>query len=180
MKTNSTATPAAEQPETTADATPTPEMVSEITALKAEVEDLRKIAKANEALAKTAEIDKLTTQAKAQVEAWMREGKLSGNSVAKVEAIYVAACTGQPITRVAIEEMMAALPRLSTSRLATDAKSAETQENKPTADDFRAADKGNHKMKTRIDLYVKSLCVADPKKNYVAHMREARAAAFSR
>lgn len=48
------------------------------------------------------------------------------------------------------------------------------------AEDFRSADKGDHAAKIRIDAHIKTLCAADPKKNYVAHMREARTAALAR
>lgn len=169
--------PAAEQLETTADAL-TPETFA---ALRAENDRLKKVAKDHETLAEQAKTEKLSAEAKTKVDGWKRAGKLSGNGATKFEALAVAVYTGQPVTREMFDAACEALSQLPTTRLSEDApEHRENHDNRLSADDFKSADKGNHAMKTRIDLYVKSLCVADPKKNYVAHLREARAAAFAR
>jgi hypothetical protein len=67
--------------------------------------------------------------ANAQVDAWEREGLVSGNATAKLREVYVAAATGAPVTKDMIAGMVAALPKLDTTRIAEEAKpSQESQD----------------------------------------------------
>jgi hypothetical protein len=97
--------------------------------------------------AKSTEAEKssATIAANAQVDAWEREGLVSGNATAKLRDVYVAAATGAPVTKDMIAGMVAALPKLSTTRVGADAKpSQESQDlaaaaGNVTVDDFAKA-----------------------------------------
>lgn len=158
----------------------TPVADPELAKLRAQVEELtEKVAKANEEKAK-AEVDRVKAEANAKVDGWRRDGLISGNATEQVRALYVAAATGEGVTADQIEKMIAALPKIDTSRIADLPKTKEENADKPTREDFLAAERqGNRAAKDKIDAYAKRLATADKSKNYVAHLKAARAEAFA-
>lgn len=148
-------------------------------AMQAQIDELTKLAKANEDRAREAELQKLTTEANAKVDGWEREGKISGNGTAKVRAVYVAIATKQAVTTAMIEEMVAALPKFDTTRVSEKAKETTTTDTKPSRDEWLAHERGDRASKAKVDTFVKSLVAANPKKSYIQHLTEARMEAFA-
>jgi ClpP class serine protease len=164
-----------------ADEAPAPDAAA-LGGLMAELQAVRGELAQERAGRATAEKEKLKVAANAQVDAWERDGRLTGNATAKVRTIYVAVATGEPVTTTQVEEMIAALPQFDTGRIAApnvtgQAKSPNTDA--PTREDYAAAERGNRTAKVKVDLHVKALAAADTTKNYVAHYKAARAAAFA-
>lgn len=115
------------------------------TATDAEVQATVDGMKAAAARTVAAEKDSKRVIANAQVDAWEREGIVSGNATAKVREVYVAAATGETVTPEMVAGMVAALPKLDTTRLsAVAAPSKESQDvnagaGTVTLDDFAKA-----------------------------------------
>lgn len=148
----------------------------EFEALKAKLSEVNGKLAAAETAREAAEIEKKTAQANATVDGWERDGKLSGNATAKVRELYVAASIGTAVTAEQIAGMVDALPKFDTTRVSANVKPADAGATL-TADDFLAADKGNHSAKNKIDAHVRTL--VGEKKTYTAALKEARAAAFA-
>lgn len=152
-------------------------------------EVLAKLANA-ESRAVAAELKERKATANARVDAWMREGSLTGNSVEAGRKIYVAASTGVAITASDIEAFVATLPKLGATAgqriAATASKEIEARGVAPTAADWKASDQGDRTAKATIDMHIKGLLKSDadahggkPAQNYAAHMTAARIAAFA-
>lgn len=129
----------------------------------------------------TAETARLTAEATAQVETWQREGRISGNATAAVKEFYVGLMTadGKAITPEKFASVMAALPKVSTERIAETAKTTEEPEAKPTKADFHAYDKGDKTAAAKIDSFVKQIAAKDKSKKYAQHMQAVRAEALA-
>lgn len=148
-------------------------------AMQAQIDELTKLAKASEDRAKEAELQKLTTEANAKVDGWEREGKFSGNGTAKVRAVYVAIATKQAVSSAMIEEMVAALPKFDTTRIAEKVTDTTTTDAKPTREEWLASEKGDRPAKAKIDAFVKSRVASNKAKSYTQHLTEARMEAFA-
>lgn len=175
MKTNNSAA-AAEPAEADANHT---ESDPKVLALEAQVAELTKLAKANEDRAVKAEAERIKTEAEAKITQWTREGRLTGNAVEAVRKVFVAASSSQPVAAADVEAMILALPKFDTSRVAGDAAPPASATDAPNREDFKAFDRGDRAAKAKVDAHVKKLVAGDKSKNYVAHMKAVRAAAFA-
>lgn len=130
---------------------------------------------------KLAEDKAKTTEANARVDAWERDGSITGNATPKVREVYVAVCTDQPVTPAQIEAMVAALPKLDTTRISESGAETKKKESEvPTREDWLAMEKDHSReANARIAKYVKSLATADKSKTYSQHLTAARMAAFA-
>lgn len=69
-----------------------------------------------------AERERLKTDANAKVDAWERDGRLTGNATKEVRAFYAALASGETVTPEGFERVIAALPKFDTSRIAAAAQ----------------------------------------------------------
>lgn len=85
-----------------------------------------------------AETERRKTDANAKVDAWERDGRLSGNATKEARAFYTALAVGEAVTAEGFEKVIAALPKFDTKRVA---ENAEGQIAVPTVtkDDFAKA-----------------------------------------
>ncbi len=91
--------------------------------VSAEIERMRAAAARTDA----AEKESKRTIAKAQVDAWEREGKISGNATERVRVLFVAASTGEKVTPEMVADMVAALPKFDTTRVSDKAGKGDAQ-----------------------------------------------------
>lgn len=172
-----TAATAAEQTNDAKEAM-TPE--AELEKVRAEMAGLRKELADEKAERAKAETERKRTEANAKVDAFEREGKLTGNATAAFRTVYTKIACGEPVTIAEMDALAAALPKFDTTRVAANATPPPADPTIPTAEDFRKADGGDVNAKKKIDAHVKSLVAKDGnKKQYATAYREARAAAFA-
>ena len=93
----------------------------EVAALRSENERLKIESAENRKKAEDALKDKKKTEANAKVDAWEREGKLSGNATTEARLFFVALAAGEPVTVEGFEKMIAALPKFDTKRISQGA-----------------------------------------------------------
>src|SRR5688572_7777973 len=104
----------------------------DVAALQIQVEELKKIANDAKAAAVAAESERMTVEGNAQVDAWQREGFISGNATAEVRAYYLGL---DKTARPAFAKVMAALPKFDTSRVAVNL-APKVEAHGATLDDF--------------------------------------------
>lgn len=80
---------------------------------------------------------KVKTEAEAQVEAWQREGMITGNATAAVKTFYVALATGEKVTADGFAAVMAALPKFDTTRLSANLEPKPAVAPDVTLEDFK-------------------------------------------
>lgn len=112
----------------------------EIAAIQRENAQLKEDKAKSDELAASAVKEKLSIAANAKVDAWLHEGRISGNATEKVRSFYLALATGEKVTTEQFEGVVAALPQFDTKRVAADVKpSSQQPEPAVSLEDFKKA-----------------------------------------
>jgi ClpP class serine protease len=131
---------------------------------------------AMEADLKKERIEKAKIEASAKVDAWERDGRISGNATTEVKSLMSAIAAGEAVTMDMVAKMIETLPKVDTSRVAGGAgKTATTEVSGVTKDDFAKAAidaTASKKIRDAVALRQKT----DPKFNTEALRREVCAA----
>jgi signal peptide peptidase SppA len=89
---------------------------------------------------KKAEIEKAKIEASAKVDAWERDGRISGNATKEVKSLMSAIAAGEPVTMDMVAKTIEALPKIDTTRQAEGAgKTPAAEAHGVTKADFEKA-----------------------------------------
>jgi signal peptide peptidase SppA len=93
-----------------------PDVTAQLAQLQRENAELKAKAELDEKNRKDAERKAAVVEASAKVDAWERDGRISGNATVAVRSLMTAVAAGEPVTMDMVAKTIEALPKIDTSR----------------------------------------------------------------